>query len=57
MWQFDCTDTKYTPPVAQLSNGNQTNLGQLTKLISDKNNLLKARKAAMEYKKTAEAKN
>mmetsp|Transcript_37154 Transcript_37154/g.48863 ORF Transcript_37154/g.48863 Transcript_37154/m.48863 type:complete len:129 (+) Transcript_37154:15-401(+) len=25
MWQFDCTDTNYTPAVAQLDNGNQTN--------------------------------
>ena len=55
MWQFDCTDTKYTPVVAQLDNGNQTNLAQLQELINQKNALLKGRKVAMEYKKTAEA--
>ena len=56
MWQFECTDTDYTPVIAQLDNGNQTNLVQLQKLITEKNNLLKARKDAMEFKKTAEAK-
>ena len=56
MWQFDCTDKNYTPAIAQLDNGNQTNLVELQKLIIEKNNLLKARKNAMEFKKTAEAK-
>ena len=55
MWQFDCTDKNYTPAIAQLDNGNQTNLIELQKLITEKNNLLKARKNAMEFKKTAEA--
>ena len=56
MWQFDPTDTTYTPSVVQLDNGNQYNLSHLQKMISDKNDLMKGRKAAMEYKVTAEPK-
>ena len=55
MWQFDCTDRKFTPAVAQLDNGNQYRLGELQQLINDKQALLKGRKAAMEFKTTAEA--
>ena len=55
MWQYDCTDTKFTPQVVQLNNGNQTNLPKLQALINEKSALIKGRKAAMEFKKTAEA--
>ena len=53
MWQFDCTDTKFTPAIATLDNGNQTNFANLQRLIDEKKALLKGRKIALEYKTTA----
>ena len=55
MWQFDATDPKFTPQKVILDNGNVTDLTKLQNLIHEKNALLKGRKAAMEYKVTAEA--
>ena len=55
LWQFDCTDTKYTPAEVKLDNGNKTNFAELQKLIDEKKALLRGRKIAMEYKTTAEA--
>ena len=53
MWQFDCTDTRFTPATVTLDNGNQTNFVKLQTLINEKKALLKGRKIAMEYKTTA----
>ena len=55
LWQFEAADPAYTKQNVTLDNGNVTNLTHLQKMIGEKNALIKGRKAAMEYKVTAEA--
>ena len=49
MWQFQVGG----PQHVKLDNGNSYDIPELHKLVQDKNDLLKGRKAAMEYKETA----
>lgn len=48
MWQYTPE-----PGLVKLDNGLEIDLGEKTKLIKEKNELFKSRKASMEYKEVA----
>jgi hypothetical protein len=55
VWQFDCSDPKFTPQAAKLDNGvTFTDLGAMQRMIMQKREFLRQRKAGMEYRATAE---
>jgi hypothetical protein len=54
VWQYTLNDAQFTPQDVQLDNGVSVDLGSLQAKITEKNEFLKERKAAMEYKSTAE---